>query len=282
MNEKRWRFLYRIFCVIALFAAVYLLADLYLSNTLDFKVALLFGIIFSVIILGFLDWGQSYAAMKKQERELKIYKYYIRPLEEMIKDIRARQHEFDNHMNAILNMHVTIDTYDELVKAQSAYGKSIYDDKVRSDPALLRISDKILAGFLYSKIISAPSYINIDIQVLNNEIVTTASEHCLVEIIGTLTDNAFEAASPGLGEIGIVLDAKDDKLIFMIKNQVNGLKMSDIERFFEKGYTTKNNREGRGLGLYQARRIAKENGGEITVELLSENKSQKICFRLEI
>ncbi len=282
MNEKRWRFLYRIFCVIALLAAVYLLADLYLSNTLDFKVALLFGIIFSVIILGFLDWGQSYAAMKKQERELKIYKYYIRPLEEMIKDIRARQHEFDNHMNAILNMHVTIDTYDELVKAQSAYGKSIYDDKVRSDPALLRISDKILAGFLYSKIISAPSYINIDIQVLNNEIVTTASEHCLVEIIGTLTDNAFEAASPGLGDVGIVLDAKDDKLIFMIKNQVNGLKMSDIERFFEKGYTTKNNREGRGLGLYQARRIAKENGGEITVELLSENKSQKICFRLEI
>ena len=66
----------------------------------------------------------------------------------MIKDIRARQHEFDNHMNAILNMHVTIDTYDELVKAQSAYGKSIYDDKVRSDPALLRISDKILAGFI--------------------------------------------------------------------------------------------------------------------------------------
>ncbi len=282
MSEGKWRFWYRIFCIIALLAAVYLLADLYLSNTLDFKVALLFGIIFSVIILGFLDWGQSRAAMKRQEQELRIYKYYIRPLEELIKDIRARQHEFDNHMNAILNMHVTIDTYDELVRAQSAYGKSIYDDRVRSDPALLRISDKILAGFLYSKIISAPSFINIDVQVLNQEIVTPVSEHYLVEIIGTLTDNAFEAATPDLNEVEMVLDAKDDKLIFMIKNQAEGIKIGDIERFFEKGYTTKTNIEGRGLGLYQARRIAKANGGEITVELLSGVKSQEICFRVEI
>lgn len=282
MAELGRKFLYRVFCLLALIVTSYLLVDFYLSHTLDFRVMVLFGIIFSVILFGLLDWGRNYAALRRQEQELKIYKLYIKPLEELTKDIRAQQHEFDNHLNAILNMHVMIDNYDELVAAQTAYGKELCGGKMRSDPALLRISDKILAGFLYSKIISAPNYINIDIQVLSKEIITRVSEHCLVEVIGTLTDNAFEAATPELNRVEMALDAKDDKMLFMIKNQVQGLKMGDIQRFFEKGYTTKENREGRGLGLYQANRMAGAYGGEITVELLDAGACQEICFKVEL
>lgn len=282
MAELGRKFLYRIFCAAALIVTIYLLADFWLSRTLDIKVMVLFGIIFSVIIFGLLDWGQNYAALKKNEQELKIYKLYIKPMEELTKDIRARQHEFDNHMNAILNMHVMIKDYDELVEAQSAYGRGIYGDSSRCNPSLLRISDKILAGFLYSKIIAAPDYIDIDIQVLNQEIVTSVSEHFLVEIIGVLTDNAFEAATPALNRVEMILDAKDDKLIFMIKNQVENLTMGDIVHFFEEGYTTKKNREDRGLGLYQANKIAIGHSGEITVELLENGDVQEICFRVEI
>lgn len=276
------KFLYRVFCVIALIVTLYLFVDLYLSHTLDVKVMILFAIIFSVIIFGLLDWGRNYAMLRHQEEELKIYKLYIRPMEELTKDIRARQHEFDNHINAILSMHVTIDNYNELVKAQSAYARNIYGDKSRCNPALLRISDKILAGFLYSKIISAPGYIDISIQVLNQEIVTSVSEHSLVEIIGTLTDNAFEAATPERNKVEMVLDAKGDKLIFMIKNQVTNLSLGEISHFFEKGYTTKGSREDRGLGLYQAYQIARHHDGEIMVELSGQGDAQEICFRLEI
>ena len=185
-------------------------------------------------------------------------------------------------MNAILNMHVTIDNYDELVKAQSAYCKGIYEVKSRSNPALLRISDKILAGFLYSKIISAPPYIEIDIQVLSQQIITSVSEHSLVEIIGTLVDNAFEACTEELNDVDMLLDAKEDKLIFAIKNKVKGLTMGEISHFFEKGYTTKKNREGHGLGLYQANMLAQRYNGSITVELQDCGENQEICFRVEI
>lgn len=282
MAELGRKFLYRIFCMVALVVALYLLVDLYVSRTLDVRVSVLFVIVFSVIIFGSIEWAQNFAALRRQERELMIYKLYIKPMEELTKDIRARQHEFDNHMNAILNMHVAIDSYDELVKAQSAYCKGIYGDKSRCNPALLRISDKILAGFLYSKIISAPSYVDIDIQVLSQEIVTPVSEHALVEIIGTLTDNAFEAATPEKNKVEMVLDAQNDKLIFAIKNQVGGLTMGGISRFFEKGFTTKTNRGDRGLGLYQANQIARRHKGEITVELSEQENGQEICFRVEI
>ena len=273
---------YRVFCVMALIIAVYLIVDLYLSHTLEIKVIILFGILLAVIFFGWWDWLANYSILKRQEEELKIYKLYIHPLEELTKDIRARQHEFDNHMNAVLNMHVTIDNYDELVAAQSAYCKEIYEAKGVSTPALLRISDKILAGFLYSKILGAPAYAKVEIQVLSQQIITSVSEHNLVEILGTLVDNAFEAATPQLPLVEMVLDSREDKLIFMIRNQVQGLTMGDISRFFQKGYTTKDNRECRGLGLYQANMIAQQFGGEITVELTDGEESQEICFRVEI
>jgi len=266
----------------ALIIAVYLIVDLYLSHTLDIKVIILFGILLAVIFFGWWNWLANYSILKRQEEELKIYKLYIHPLEELTKDIRARQHEFDNHMNAVLNMHVTIDNYDELVAAQSAYCKEIYEAKGVSTPALLRISDKILAGFLYSKILGAPAYAKVEIQVLSQQIITSVSEHNLVEILGTLVDNAFEAATPQLPLVEMVLDSREDKLIFMIRNQVQGLTMGDISRFFQKGYTTKDNRECRGLGLYQANMIAQQFGGEITVELTDGEESQEICFRVEI
>ena len=273
---------YRVFCVMALIIAVYLIVDLYLSHTLDIKVIILFGILLAVIFFGWWDWLANYSILKRQEEELKIYKLYIHPLEELTKDIRARQHEFDNHMNAVLNMHVTIDNYDELVAAQSAYCKEIYEAKGVSTPALLRISGKILAGFLYSKILGAPTYAKVEIQVLSQQIITSVSEHNLVEILGTLVDNAFEAATPQLPLVEMVLDSREDKLIFMIRNQVQGLTMGDISRFFQKGYTTKDSRECRGLGLYQANMIAQQFGGEITVELTDGEESQEICFRVEI
>ena len=273
---------YRVFCVMALIIAVYLIVDLYLSHTLDIKVIILFGILLAVIFFGWWDWLANYSILKRQEEELKIYKLYIHPLEELTKDIRARQHEFDNHMNAILNMHVTIDNYEELVQAQSAYCKEIYESKEISTSALLRISDKILAGFLYSKLLGAPGYTDVEIQVLSQQIITSVSEHNLVEILGTLVDNAFEAATPELPAVEMVLDSRNDKLIFMIRNQVQGLTMGDISRFFQKGYTTRDNRECRGLGLYQANMIAQQFGGEITVELTEGEGSQEICFRVEI
>lgn len=282
MAEISKKFFYRIFCILALIISVYLIVELYLSQTLDVKVIALFLILLLVIIFGLWDWISNYSVLKKQEEEIKIYKLYIQPLEELTKNIRARQHEFDNHMNAILNMHVMIDNYDELVRAQSAYCKEIYQEKTPCNPTLLRISDKILAGFLYSKIISAPAYVDIELNVLCQQIITSISEHSLVEIIGTLTDNAFEAATSELNKVEIVLDSKEDKLIFMIKNQVKDLTLSQVTSFFQRGYSTKKNREGRGLGLYQANQIVKRHGGELTVELNEVAQYQEIVFRLEI
>lgn len=222
------------------------------------------------------------------ENELRSYQMYIKPLEELVKEIRARQHEFDNHMNAILNMHYTIDDYDGLVEAQSKYIQDMYREDSRQLIALLKISDKILAGFLYSKIVSAKPYIKVDVQVKSLDIISSISEHSLIEIIGTLVDNAFEAATEELCNVGIVLEASGNKLIFEISNEARNLTLEQVSHFFDKGYTTKGDKvsekfgEKHGFGLYNARKNSKKYGGDVTVSLDNSGDVQLITFRVEI
>ncbi|MBQ6814848.1 MAG: GHKL domain-containing protein [Lachnospiraceae bacterium] len=222
------------------------------------------------------------------EQELRTYQLYIKPLEELVREIRARQHEFDNHMNAILNMHYTIDTYDELIEAQSQYIRDMYKEDSRQLIAILKISDKILAGFLYSKIIAAKPFIKVDVQVKSLDIISSVSEHGLIEIVGTLVDNAFEAATEELCNVSIVLESAGNKLVFQISNETKDLTFEQVSHFFDKGYTTKNVKlsdkfaNKHGFGLYNARKISKKYGGDVTVSLEHGEDKQIITFRLEI
>ena len=222
------------------------------------------------------------------ENEIRSYQMYIKPLEELVREIRARQHEFDNHMNAILNMHYMIDNYDELVKAQSEYIKELYTEDSRQLIALLKISDKILAGFLYSKILSAKSYINVDLEVKSLDIISSISEHSLIEIIGTLVDNAFEAATEDMPNVKMVLASSHHKIVFEISNETKDLTLEQVSKFFEKGYSTKNEQRAskfdseHGVGLYNARRLSQKYGGDLTVSLDYSEDKQIITFRAEL
>lgn len=128
MNKGLKKILYRLFCFLSLAIAVYLVIDLKVSRTLDLKMIIVFILFLVVIIWGTIDWKMSNDIIKEQQKELMMYQLYIQPLEELVKEIRAKQHEFDNHLNAILNLHLTVETYDELVKEQSEYIKEISRD----------------------------------------------------------------------------------------------------------------------------------------------------------
>ncbi len=233
-------------------------------------------------------WSRRRKKIEVLENELKTYQMYIKPLEELVKEIRARQHEFDNHMNAILNMHYTIDNYEGLVEAQSKYIQDMYREDSRQLIALLKISDKILAGFLYSKIRVAKSYIKVDVEVKSLDIISSVSEHSLIEIIGTLVDNAFEACTQEFNQVRITLDSIGDRMVFEISNQSRGLTFDMVSRFFDKGYSTKELKlsggfsNKHGVGLYNARNIAMRYGGDLTVSLDNEDDTQTIVFRVEI
>lgn len=277
------KFLYRIFCVIAMLVSVYLIVDFLVSGTFDYRIFTMFLLLTVVEIWGIIDWRKNYILMQQKESELKLYQHYIKPLEELVKEIRSRQHEFDNHINAILNMHLTVGTYEELTASQSAYiTEIIKDDENRQYLPLLRISDKVLAGFLYSKIVRSPSYVKTEIAVNSLEIISGISEHHLIEIVGTLVDNAYEACTEEMNQVLMELDSKDDHLVFIIKNQVRDVKMDELSKFFEKGYSTKSEAGKRGLGLYNAKMLVGRYHGDIIVSVDKENEKNYICIKVVV
>ena len=211
MEKSRIKLLYRILCTISLVIGLYLVTDLMFSGTLNVKMIIVFILVMTGIIWGAADWKMSSDLIRNQEKELKMYRLYIQPLEELVKEIRARQHEFDNHINAILNMHLTVDNYEELVEKQSQYILEIRRDSASKFLPLLRISDKVLAGFLYSKIVSSPENADTDVEVRNWQILSRTSEHSLIEIVGVLVDNAYEAISETGGRVRIFLDSREDR-----------------------------------------------------------------------
>lgn len=280
MNQKNRKNLYRIFCAVLLVIGIYLVAELTVSGTLDFKLIVIFIFLLIVILWAAADWKLTNELLQSQEKELRMYQLYIQPLEELVKEIRAKQHEFDNHMNAILSMHLTVDNYEELVEQQSRYIQEVRMDGASQYLPLLRISDKVLAGFLYSKIIGAPEDVQTDVEVNNWQILSGMSEHWLIEVVGVLVDNAYESGSK---KVKIFLDSRNDKMIFEILNQYQRLPYEEIGRFFENGYTTKTfDTEKHGLGLYRAKRIVEKSGGSILAgqeEIAGENY---IHFTIEI
>jgi len=277
------KIVYRFLCFLLLIFTLYTIFSCWsYGELIDSKIFLFFLLSLITLIFVAVERKKNYDILAKQEKELQMYRLYTKPLEELVKEIRVKQHEFDNHMNAILNMHITIDNYDELVKEQSKYVKEIYDDHSRQFINLLKISDKVLAGFLYSKILEAAPHLQFDIHVEGKTILSQASEHDMIEVVGTLIDNAMEASSKDNNKIKMVVGSKNDKLIFEIWNMHPVISLEEISHFFEKGYSTKTKGGSRGLGLYNAKAITGRCHGELTVGMEQMNEANYICFRVEI
>ncbi|MBO7401815.1 MAG: GHKL domain-containing protein [Lachnospiraceae bacterium] len=250
---------------------------------ISFIVVITFALVFVIIIYN--------AKTRRQQDEIKLYQMYTKPLEELIKEIRARQHEFDNHLNAILNMHLTVDNYNELVRAQSDYIFSIVDNKKNNYMPLLRLSDKVLAGFLYTKLSSVVKAVEFEVELGAETIITNVSERDIIEVIGTLIDNAVDACDDENYHIRIFISSKghdtpytdDDRIIFEILNEHPVVSVADFQHFFEKGWSTKSDSSyRRGFGLYNAKRIVSQNKGEITVENKEIDGRNYVDFRIEM
>ena len=102
---------------------------------------------------------------------------------------------------------------------------------------------------------------------MNIEVLTKIEEKCennyeICRILGILLDNAIEAAKDTENKIinvKFVQDTKVDRKLIIIENSYNN-KNIDLDKIFEKGYTSKedSSRE-HGLGLWNIRNILMNN-----------------------
>lgn len=228
------------------------------------KYTVISGIMVLIIIL--CIHGLLYR-IKYQEKqaELEAYKTYSAAFSDLITQIRARQHEFDNHISALCNLHYICKDYDELVQEQSKYAKDVISNN--HFHKLLVSGNPVIAGFLYGKLSSIQAQgIEVTYTFHISEFTSKIPVYLVVELVGNLLKNAVEAVKTQQVEKQIHLSCTENENEFClgVRNRSEKIPLDEIGRFFEKGYSSKGS--GRGLGLYNVKEICEKYGVDIVCD----------------
>ncbi|MDE7334199.1 MAG: GHKL domain-containing protein [Lachnospiraceae bacterium] len=211
--------------------------------------------------------GKYKMKSKEIETELKTHRIYEDSFHNLIDNIRLRQHEFDNHINAINNLHYMCDTYEELVSKQGKYCEVVI--KENHFNKLLKAGNPLVIGFLYGKFVEADKLgIEVDYVINIEDLDVGIPTYKLVEILGNLIKNAIEAIEK-LEKVKVLyveMIEVDGEFKIEIRNKSEFMPQNKMEMFFKKGYSQKG--EGRGFGLYNVKTIC----ANYSLNIICQNK----------
>ena len=208
----------------------------------------------------------------QEQKRIHMIEQYVPIVEELISQVRARQHEFNNRMMAIEAAVASADTLEEARKEVAGLTGSIGISL--NDRELLSCDSKMIAGMLFGKIKQAEVanlHIELSLHGLFKKTVTPETEW--IEAIGILLDNAIEASPKG-STIFLSSKKQGDFLELTVANPAPPLSNTEFMALFGKGVTTKANRDGHGFGLYNILRMTERYHGKILTRnesILNEN-----------
>lgn len=214
---------------------------------------------------------------KLEEQQLKIYETYLPIIDELINELRIKQHEYDNHIQALNMIAITSEDYETVARPIEDYISTL--EISNNLGHLIKLDNKILVGFLYSKIKGAEKLdIGFQIMIGDYQFELQLQDYELIEVIGNLINNAFET---GVEDNSVVLKLSQEKDVNVIevRNKHPYLKRESIDQIFNMGFSTKSH-VGRGYGLYNVDKIVKKYGGEIEVSNKTYCESNYLEFKI--
>lgn len=251
------------YIIINAFVSIFLLL-IYWNINIDGVIENLVAATTLSLIIIFINFTILKNSLKNEHalNKLKINEQYLPIIDELISDIRMRQHDFKNHLQALHMMIYAAKDKEDLIKRFEAYnGQLIHKDELNE---FLKYSNKIIVGFLYAKKSQAESQ-NIKFSIQINEPVfeSILNDYEWIELFGILIDNAIETGVEE-NEIIVIIDKEEDMNLLIVKNKHPYLDKEIIHNMFNKGVSSKSKtKSSRGYGLYNVKQIVNKYGGSI-------------------
>jgi two-component system sensor histidine kinase AgrC len=219
-----------------------------------------FVVLIMLVMLGWLFYEQKRAQV--MENRMKATEKYIPIINELVAEVRSRQHEFSNKLLAISSI---LQSTEDMMVAREQVSKYVENVQLTSGQhELLNMDQKVIAGFLYTKMKRAEQ-LKMKLHIERSVSVSAfpCEDYDLIEVLGILIDNAIEACYGG-DTILIRMMRLNDRYELTVSNPAEYMTNDQFMQLFKLGYSTKTTHTNdRGLGLYNVQQIAKQYSGKV-------------------
>lgn len=219
---------------------------------MHFLILVIFGGALCVLACG---WQKEKEEVILTQKKNSMDQMYGESYKEVVRQIREKQHDFNNHLQAINGMIYSMKDPRNLADIEE-YSRWILDDV--EDHKLLLEKWPLLSGYLFKKKQSAEEKNVVaaySLSVTNK--MERIPEYVMIEIIGILMDNAIEAVEGTKKPIVyVMLLERNNTLSVAVANPVKNLQLDEIKEFFKEGVTGKEGHQG--LGLHKIAMYAKK------------------------
>lgn len=233
---------------------------------------------FSTILVSIKLVGERIQKNKFIE-QIQQYEQYNSVYKELISDIRHKQHDFDNHLQALYSMSMSCGTIEELQKEQKEYLEGLQENK--NSYYLLRENvSSVLTAFLYVKMKEIEEKgINVYYHIHIDKLEKMIPFFDIVELVGNLLDNATEATMQISNKIvHFEIDEKESDVRFILINSYDWVEGENFDRFMIDGKSSKGN--NRGFGLTNVNEIVERYHGIMQVQFEYEQDIKVIRFEI--
>ncbi|WP_230973961.1 ATP-binding protein [Cerasibacillus terrae] len=205
----------------------------------------------------------------RDKTEIKEMIHTLAEVRKYSEDLRAQTHEYTNKLYVLSGL-LQLEKYDEaidLLQIEASYTSS--QNKILFE----QIKDPTVQALLLGKLAKS-SELKIEL-IINpnsylNRIPNTIKRTKVITIIGNLLDNALEAVIHfSKKEVTFFAIDIGDDIIFEIADSGPGITNSEISQIFNRGYSTKRDKN-RGHGLALVKETLSELNGQIEINHGSE------------
>ncbi len=236
----------------------------------------------AVIVIVFVNINMFYINSKLivQEKIITAHNEYLPVINDVISQVRSIQHDFSNQIQTIASMPFVYDNFEDISTAILEHTHML---TIMTYPSkLLSINYKLLAALVYSKAaLAKEANKNLDYNVKTPMLESKVPEHILIEIVGILLDNAFEATKEN-DNIYLIFDQIGDKMVIITKNVGPDLTPEFSRNMFTLGFSTKSLTGERGIGMYKLKNIVQDYKGDLTITNEIIDSKTFLCFEIVV
>ena len=178
--------------------------------------------------------------------------------------LRSQNHEAANRLHTVVSL-IEMGRPEEAVAFAT---EELATAQALTDRVVAAVEEPVVAALLLGKTAQAAER-GVDLRIADETrlVDTDVAGRDLVTVLGNLVDNAIDAANEsGTRRVDVSIVSSSRSLTIRVEDSGPGLGDDEVERIFERGWSTKGSPAGdRGIGLALVAQVVRRHGGTVEV-----------------